>query len=56
MPAFRTSKLRLAAFLALSALVLVLLAPVGKAEAGFTYGADSLGLDNPQVSWNSGPK
>lgn len=53
MQAFRTLKLRFAALLALSALAVALLAPIGKAEA---YGSDSSGVYRPQVSWNSGPQ
>jgi hypothetical protein len=54
MSAFRTLKLRLAVFSALAALAVVLLAPVGQAEASSAYGADGSGFDSPQVSWNSG--
>lgn len=56
MKVFHTLKLRFTAILALSALAVALLAPVGKAEASSAYGADGSGFDSPQVSWNSGPK
>lgn len=51
---FHTLKLRLLALLALSALAVTLLAPVGQAEASSAYSADGSGFYSPQVSWNSG--